>query len=146
MIEKSEIWFRGKSSATKEWIEGYFLKKKFYRSDAALCSYISIPHPGLNRRPSDDILVIFETVGQYTGTPDKNKNKIFECDIVKAFKNNEEPFVAVVTKRNGCFWFGNWNWCEFLDKFRNYEVIGNVFDNPELLKGGSEYVEENEDG
>lgn len=83
-------------------------------------------------------VVYADTVGQYTGTPDKNKNKIFEHDIVKAFKNNDEPFVAVVTKRNGCFWFGNWNWCEFLDKFRNYEVIGNVFDNPELVKGGAE--------
>lgn len=124
-----EILFRAESG--NEWVYGDLIHL-FGKNNVAIHH---AEHEGETRNYID---IIPETVGQYTGTPDKNRNKIFECDIVKAFKNNEEPFVAVVTKRNGCFWFGNWNWCEFLDKFRNYEVIGNVFDNPELVKGGEQ--------
>ncbi|MGN0553502.1 MAG: YopX family protein [Oscillospiraceae bacterium] len=82
--------------------------------------------------------VIPKTVGMFTGSTDKNIVKIFEGDIVKAFLHNETPMIFPITFRSGCFWFSNWNWIEFLDKFRNVEVIGNVYDNPELLKGGTE--------
>ncbi len=124
-----DIGFHRTSYKNGDWVYGLITRLERFEVIPAEMRDIS----GVN-----GIEVDHKTFGQYTGTPDKNNQKIFECDIVKAFKNNEEPFIAVVTKRNGCFWFGNWNWCEFLDKFRNYEVIGNVFDTPELLKGGAE--------
>lgn len=86
-----------------------------------------------------------ETVGQYIGlTDDKSGKKIFEGDIV-----------AVYVK--GCRTICTVSWAETVAHFQlwqvntvpgtptalnlgNYdcEVIGNIHDNPELLKGGAE--------
>lgn len=141
MIEKREIWFRGKSSATKQWVEGYFYKKKFYRSDAALCSYITVPHPGLNRRPSDNILVIPETVGQYIGLTDMNGKKIFEGDIVKRFWLGMEIIYKITYEsKHTCFIgkaINTSGFTTFNNDGKEYEIIGNIYDNPKLLKEGT---------
>ncbi len=87
--------------------------------------------------------VIPETVGQYTGLTDKNGKKIFEGDIVKGLFVFGEISSVVIFKYGS---FGiEWNIDEIkvLDPFlglRNIEceVIGNIHDNPELLKGGDE--------
>ena len=86
--------------------------------------------------------VIPETVGQYTGLTDKNGKKIFEGDIVKY--SDPFPFAKEYIMSEVAFDFG---FCGFLP-FADYdcdcgeyvnaddcEVIGNVHDNPELLKG-----------
>jgi len=73
-------------------------------------------------------------VEQYTGLKDKNGVDIYRNDIVEAFKHNETRFVYEVTERAGVLWFGNWNWIEFQNIFRNLKVIGNIHQNPELLE------------
>lgn len=52
-----EILFRGKSVVGDKWVEGYYYKAKYYRSDTELCDYITIPHPAELNRPSDHIMV-----------------------------------------------------------------------------------------
>ena len=128
-----EILFRGKTS-DGEWVEGFYSAEE-YNPYIGKIEYI----------PRIQIIgkcvslgVLPETVGQFTGLTDKNGVKIFEGDIVRAFTRFSEIYVSSVTYHEGAFWFKNWSWTKFLFKFEKIEVIGNIHDNPGLLKGDTE--------
>ena len=90
--------------------------------------------------------VIPETVGQYTGLTDKNGNKIFDGDIIKTKKygkiighSNVNGFdIFVVIYEPAMFRLENthraFNLVGKCGKGIDYEVIGNIHDNPELLE------------
>lgn len=130
-----EILFRGKRVDNGEWVYGY-LGKWPMRGWKELSSFI-IPVDGLDNGIAEQAEVFAETVGQYTGLKDKNGNKIFECDIVlKRTYNGKKPFL--VTFDSGMFHCGYGGGSSTaihgytLDD-RQIEIIGNIFDNPELL-------------
>lgn len=90
--------------------------------------------------------VIPETVSQFTGLYDKNGVRIWENDIVRytdlAFNPNigrfeNMIFTSAVTYNldNGCFSPFEPDTFESYIRAENVEVIGNRFDNPDLLKG-----------
>ena len=119
-----EILFRGKTPVTGEWVEGNLIQitEPLIRCEIKLQS------------PDESVyLVDPETVGQYIGITDKNGKKIFENDIIKDSETGEIFKI-----------FYNWDRFSktndshyFLDlSLRIYEceVIGNIYDNPELLK------------
>lgn len=134
-----EILFRAKRLNDREWVEGYYYKAKYCRTDDELCDYITVPHPKEYNEPSSHYIVNPETIGQYTGLTDKNGKKIFEGDIVKSCEYDDIYFIR---------YFGDDNYPAFdcvpdvpyglscLVNEEDCEIIGNIHDNPELLKYG----------
>lgn len=90
--------------------------------------------------------VIPETAGQYTGLLDKNGTKIFEGDIVVYYTNtnratNKEFHEVVFETRGESGYFGikisnieTWQFCLEVPA-KLMEIIGNIYDNPELIGG-----------
>ena len=136
-----EILFRGKTH-DGEWRESSTV---FIRGELAIM---------LNERPIKELIkdengklvdVIFSfcaveknTVGQFTGLTDMNSKKIFEGDIMPVWKNGEKYLYKVV-------YFGDCFMLSMIDseqgsyplsiKHNISKVVGNIHDNPELLKG-----------
>lgn len=126
-----EIKFRGKNTDTKEWVYG------------DLYSTSEIPMIVVNGIASEYenfVVVIPETVGQYTGLEDDDGNEIYEGDLIK--HRNPKPFkdaIYEVIFLNGGFaiknddYIGDLN--EYLKNGRSHKtIIGNKYQNPDLLK------------
>ena len=130
-----EILFRGKSVDNGEWFFGHFVHQ--YGADM-----IYLPD-GTDREYGFDYYHINpDTVGQYTGLTDKNGKKIFEGDIVAGavhwLERTKNGVVAFEDGSFGLIWYRGE--VEQFNPFTSmcnveYEVIGNIHDNPELLKG-----------
>lgn len=145
-----EILFRGKRIKDGKWVEGVY----FPQNDTWPAAIFT------GERRSVGEYVESDTVGQYTGLTDKNGKKIFEGDLLKGF---EYPFYRSESDEHNYFaeviWFpGNCAFglythkyptakvrgisagnADFIEDFNSddWEVIGNIHDNPDLLKGGT---------
>ena len=138
--------YRGKRAKNGSWVEGPLL---FVEGEPAIFD-INDPERSAVWSYGDARLwgalpVIPETVGQFTGMPDKKGKLIFEGDIVRIDDNVKKTFPQVedgdVRFSRGCFFVGSYgDILRSLDVIADYrgvfrgEVIGNIHDNPELLK------------
>lgn len=129
-----EILFRGKRENGK-WVYGDLVTKQ----------NICIANDWHEVIRVDD-----ETVGQYTGFTDKNGTKIFEGDIVKdefgrimkvVFVECWGKYQFTLVKATGERWTNNFIRADLTDWFVGGcleelpEIIGNIYDTPELLGG-----------
>lgn len=127
-----EILFRGKHSEKSMWDYGdlYIDHGKVYIGSRDTMHGVRVYGE-----------VIPETVGQYTGLTDKNGTKIFEGDIVKLrLLAAKMEWKGVCEYRNGAFglaWqYAGQRYSTFAGTCNaEYEVLGNIHDNPELMEG-----------
>lgn len=126
-----KIKFRGKDIETGEWIYGHFFQR--------LGHYPAIVEP----RPRDGKVMYYEiavedtTVGQFTGLMDKNGNEIYEGDIYR-YDNPDSINEVSYCAGGGFAGFDLTPAKHNENRLLDVEVIGNIHDNPELLKGGND--------
>ena len=124
-----EILFRGKLIDDFEWVTGSLIQ---YGKDALIFTRF-----GTGMYHTDP-----ETVGQYTGMTDKNGAKIFEGDIVhfEYQGTNKGLHGSGKVVCEDCKFALEWGWHKEIVCLTNFhggtfEVIGNIYDNPELMEG-----------
>lgn len=135
--------FRGKQYKTGVWLEGDLIH---YRHDVMILPleadwFDFVPRKDNPfRLPSDKFVVDPDTVGQFSTLKDKNGREIFAGDILAVRGVEEKLEVRLVRGVFAFLWNGNLD-----DEFPTgspthewAEVVGNIHDNPELMKGGEQ--------
>jgi uncharacterized phage protein (TIGR01671 family) len=132
-----EIKFRGKLEFSSGWIVGGYCQWRDIRDNA---KHQIISNVGFH----NDVKP--ETVGQFTGLKDKNGVEIYEDDFCKYHHNTSKWLVSYSFKvifENGAY-YAYWEriMCGTLEKHKDLlskmdlskvKVIGNIYENPELL-------------
>ena len=130
-----EILFRAKRINNGEWVEGngiHYPKSFNWKGTCWI--------DGMRERANDWVQVDPETVCQYTGMTDRNGKKIWENNIVQMFYRDGGTDTGTIRYTKQCARFQYYEAGEIgygIDITCDMEVIGNIFDNPELLKGGA---------
>ena len=147
---KREIKFRGRRTDNGEWVSGYLIEYNVIRAKGIAVGTVNMSCECEVR--CNGYRVISETVGQFTGLPDKNGKEIYEGDIVRwDYCSNGEYWRLAVVEINpdirfncapiskigdiensttNIFHYGNF---AYTDTENHLEIIGNVYNNPKFL-------------
>lgn len=155
-----DILFKAKRIDNGEWVRGgtivQFLDggvRSFFIpqfNETCICEHDEITDDILSFSDCRFYKVDGNTLCQYTGLTDKNGNKIWENDVVKyknadgiKFNGTTLTVIGKVVYNEKTASFAVYGKDEIGGKhcdyfpIKNVEVIGNIFDNPELLEGGA---------
>ena len=123
-----EVLFRGKSDIGDFWVPGYYTKKD---NDGDIEHRITLINGASFR-------IIPETLGMWIGEKDKEGTRIFTGDVIKGAWNTR----LVIYYDSCCLQFrareiGSTitHSIDYYCGHNGYEIIGNIYDNPELLEG-----------
>lgn len=150
-----EILFRGKRIYDKKWIYGNLVIDNFFEPHIVPRDFFFEDghHLVYDDETDSPVFVFKDSIGQYTGLTDKNGKKVFEGDILRiGYRGETGSIICPVyfgeyidadsvfdnyrcigfyaKTSDGCGTIG-----ALLDEEFEFEVIGNIFDNPELLGG-----------
>lgn len=142
-----EILFKAKRLDNGEWVEGYYQKRKDYDEQDEHLIFRCVSYHSWEYAKVDP-----RTICQYTGLTDKAKNKAFENSIIKVISEDEfgvikygeyaNPFDNSSAKHIGFYveWqnkTGTNLWRKDLGYWLNNTtiIVGDIFDNVELLEG-----------
>ncbi len=129
-----EILFRAKRIDNGKWVEGWYCKYAFRGWPLEACI---IPASEAENGCLEHVEVDPNTIGWFTGLLDQNGARIFEGDIVQSL-NQVYDTDWIVVYEDGKYLADNINmpWIEDLIDvvMGNCVVIGNRFENPELLE------------
>ena len=123
--------FRGMQIGTDDFVYGYYFQN--LGGHFILCGTF-------NGMPNM-IEVYGNTVGQFTGLPDRNDKNICEGDIVEGEKYSGKP--GIYNNHTGVVKFRHESFSSFgINQYKGqeakinslFEIIGNIYDNPELLE------------
>ena len=156
-----EILFKAKRIDNGEWVEGHLFDdgmpkpKRYFIGGIIVKPYEGTACDKWNVVGIDFCEINQDTICQFTGLTDKNGNKIWENDILRGYQypyrsDGNDNYFAEVTWFENCPAFGIYtfknpksNVCgisegntEFMENWNSedWEVIGNIFDNAELLE------------
>lgn len=128
---------RGKRTENNKWVEGYYVCTHDYLDNRQIhfifCDDSTVyPHNEI----AGTVEVDPKTIGRFTGLTDKNGVKIFEGDIVRSRITGEE-FIVIWDELYSAFAIHNSKVRYGFPKCnaKTYQVVGNIHDNFDLLKG-----------
>lgn len=139
-----EILFRAKRKDNGEWMEGYYVLCRGCHYILPIFNNDALYH-GYDERYDEWIEIEPSTVCQYTGLTDKKDLKIYENDFISCHQYiggnlvNEHIERGFVEMKHGAFGLHRNNPDAYYRPFKDwmedyeYEVIGNIFENPELV-------------
>lgn len=136
--------FRGKETDTGKWVYGGLFKEpappQCFEKTLEDKYWIVYPNPRYMpdwNLPYEMVRTDIEkeTIGQYTGLKDKNGKEIYEGDIIYVIPEDETAFI-LWDKETAKYIIQFKGWCADFDNYygKELEVIGNIYDNPELLE------------
>lgn len=130
-----EILFKAKRKDNGEWVEGYYRRIPCM----GMLEHYIMPRNPKNRM--EQYAINPDTLCQYTGLKDEKGKKIWENDIVQAWSEGSNAIGKVIRRVDGLYiMYPAYQKKEFWGLYPNkngkttVEVIGNIFDNAELLE------------